>query len=148
MAVVNFANSGATKRVPEPIDKVIGPISWRGISFPISRLSTDVEQRLVEHEYPDRDGSYMESVGRKPIHIKAKIPFNNWISPGKGETWVKGDLFPNTYRKFVAACADNSPGVFEHPVYGKFTAKVHSFSDTLDPDNRGGVVLEVSWIEH
>lgn len=145
--VTSYSPSGRKQVKPETIEKKIDTILWRGINFPIANLHTTMEQSHIVHEYPDRDSAYVESSGRKPIIVQCTALFLNHIMPGKGETWTQGDLFPNTFKQFMVACQDSSPGILQHPIFGKFTAKCQSTQITLDAQSRGGATVEVSWIE-
>ncbi len=122
-------------------------ISFRGVSFPITSLRTEMAQALIVHEYPDKDAAHVESSGRKPLIIQGTAVFDNGISPGKGETWTAGDLFPNQYNLFMAACSNGSPGILIHPTRGPLTVKCQHANETLDAHARGGVTVDVSWIE-
>ena len=146
MAIV-YTPGGRQTIVPQQIEKTTVGIEWRGISFPVSHVSTNLEQQLIPHEYPDRDSAYVESSGRKPLIIKATAHFNNFLSPGPNENWIQGDLFPKTYKQFFAACQDSTAGTLKHPHLGSFSVKLQSFTTDLDATGRGGVVCEVSWIE-
>ena len=120
---------------------------WRGIAVPLSEVSFSFSQDLVQHKYPDRDGAHVESTGRSPIVVNAKIVFYNNTSAGKGASLQYGTLFPTVFTQFLDACKDTSPGVLEHPVHGSFDAKVQSYSYTLNPNNRDGAIVDVSFIE-
>lgn len=120
---------------------------FRGISFPIQDLETQIDHDLVEHKYPDRDGAHIESMGRNPIKVSAKALFYNNISKGTGESWTYGDLFPNTYLRFIDAIKDKSVAELQHPILGTFDAKVISTKTSLEAGRRDGVTVDVSWIE-
>ncbi len=128
-------------------EKDITECSWRGITFPISNVHTQMDQDLVQHKYPDRDGAHVESTGRNPIVVTAKAIFYKGVSRGKGETWAFGQLFPVVFNKFVAACKDRTVGTLNHPIHGKFDAKCVSISYDLTADRRDGVIVDVQWIE-
>lgn len=123
------------------------PCSWKGIQFPIGNISTEMTQDLVEHKYPDRDGSYVESMGRAAIKVKCKAFFLNHVSKGKGENFEFGNLFPKVFQQFIKACKDKSVGLLVHPIHGTFTAKCASISYDLNADVRDGVIVDVEWIE-
>lgn len=144
---IGTSNSGGKRIKPTTYEKALGSILWRGINFPYSALQTNIEQQLVLHEYPDRDGAHVESTGRRPIEVSCTAIFYNHISPGIGESWTPGDLFPNVYNEFIVACTDNTIGNFVHPTLGLFTAKCRGTRTTIDASARGGAKVEVSWVE-
>jgi prophage DNA circulation protein len=128
-------------------EKDLVECKWRDISFPIQSISTQMDQDLVQHKYPDRNGAHIESTGRNPVVISAKAVFYKNTSRGKGETWVYGTLFPDVFLKFVDACNDRSVGKLQHPIHGIFDAKCAHISYDLTGERRDGVVVDVQWLE-
>lgn len=121
------------------------PCSWRDIVFPISSISVQLSQDLVEHRYWGVDAANVESTGRAPMEISAEIPFVNGIVPGKGENW--GVLYPTEFRKFLKAFADRSSGVLNHPELSGILCKPKSLEFALDAQTRNGVIVRAQWIE-
>lgn len=128
-------------------EKFLVPCTWRGIEFPIYSVQTKLEQNLVQHKYPDRDGAHVESTGRDPIRVSVKAIFYNGTSRGKGESWAFGDLYPGVFDRFIAACKNRRVGTLQHPIHGEFDAKCVSASYDLTADRRDGVMVDVEWIE-
>ena len=127
--------------------KKLQECKWRETSFPVSEMSTTIGQRLIEHKYPDRDGSHVESLGREPIKVSAKCLFYNNVSRGRTEHWDFGVLFPTVYSQFLEDCKNKSVGVFQHPILGQFDAKCISMKTELTAERRDGVVCDVEWVE-
>jgi hypothetical protein len=48
----------------------------------------------------------VEPTGRSPLEITAKVPFLNNIASAPSELWPSGNLYPNQFRLFFAACVD------------------------------------------
>src|SRR3989304_9027739 len=57
------------------------PIRWDDIYFPVSDFSTDVNQTVIEHRYPNRDSARLEAMVREPLTIKATAVFVNTFVP-------------------------------------------------------------------
>lgn len=128
-------------------EKYLLECKWKGISFPIVGLTTELKQDLVEHKYPDRDGAHVESTGRAPLMVNAKALFYNNTSKGKGESWKFGILFPTGYLEFLEVCKDRSTGELQHPILGTFDAKLVSMTTELDANRRDGVAVDLEWVE-
>lgn len=146
----NASNKNRFKSNVKPTgtyEKDLTECSWRGIAFPIMNIHTKMDQDLVQHKYPDRDGAHVESTGRNPVVVSAKAIFYKGVSRGPGETWQFGDLFPGIFNKFIAACKDRTVGTLNHPIHGKFDAKCVSVDYDLTGDRRDGVIVDVQWIE-
>lgn len=118
---------------------------WRDISFPASTFSVHLRHSLATHRYPNVDGANVEATGRDELVFRARIPFYNGVVPGKGETF--GILYPETYRKFLAAMADKSTGKLQHPELGLIECKPEECNTEWAADRRDGVTVDVTWVE-
>lgn len=147
MTSIRAVTEAATTLVKKTYEKDLLECKWKSISFPITSLRTDLKQDLVEHRYPDRDGAHVESTGRAPLHVSAKALFYNNISPGTGETWKFGNLFPIAYKQFIEVCKDRGVGTLQHPFLGSFDAKLVSMETELDSSRRDGVIVSLEWVE-
>jgi prophage DNA circulation protein len=119
--------------------------SWRGIPFPTLGVESSFAHNIVAHKRVDRNGKRVENTGFDGGSFTVRIPFINSLAKGPSETWR--DLYPDTYRKVLAALEDRSTGDFIHPDYGLRRCKVATFGATLDPDYRGGPIVNVALIE-
>lgn len=128
-------------------DRVLQRVSWRGIEFYFSELTTSFEHDMGEHKPPDRDGALLEATGRGPRKVTGKCIFRNQGLSLLPKRYQK-PWFPDVFREFEKACADRSTGTLVHPVRGSMQCKVVSFSDTLSATSRDGVDVDVSWKEH
>jgi len=118
------------------------PFSWKDIGAPLESISTILRHDLAQHRVWKRDGANVESTGRAPLQISAKIPFLQTIAKARNENW--SNLYPNTYRKFLSVSAEGTTGVLSHPALGNINCKLESFTSNLV---RGGMECDVSWIE-
>lgn len=118
---------------------------WRDVSLPTTTFELSLKQTLAEHKYPDKDGANIEATGREPLEISARIPFRNGAVPAKSESW--GILYPDQWRKFLAAAADKSDGVLQHPELGAIICKLVSFKTVWAADVRDGVDVDCVWME-
>lgn len=120
--------------------------SWRGIGVPTVMVGADGSHNIVLHKRVDRNGARVENTGRNSGVYTFKVPFVNTITPGPLETWAQ-PLFPGVYVRFLTALEDRSTGPFVHPIHGQRKCKAADWKEVLDPDFRGGVVLQVQLIE-
>ncbi len=118
------------------------PYTWRGIAFPCASFEVELTQDHVEHKYPDRDGARVEGTGRNPLVFHARVLFRNGIARGGFE-----ELYPTTFRMFLAACGDRSTGELQHPELGKVQVKCKSAKVHWDANKRDGVDVDVVWVE-
>lgn len=121
-------------------------MSWRGISFPTTEFKQSLRQDHAQHKFPDRDGAHIEATGRDPIVFTAHVPFYNTIAPGKNESW-DADMYPTRWRRFLIACADRTVGILVHPELGQIKCKVETCDTRWSAGTRGGVDVDVTWIE-
>ncbi|MRG98207.1 DNA circularization N-terminal domain-containing protein [Polyangium spumosum] len=120
--------------------------SWRDIPFPIANISESGTQDAPLHKRADRDGAFVEGTGRAPFVYKVTGVFvASTIARGKNETW--DDLFPATFLRVRDAWMDRTTGTLNHPLYGPVRCKPASWDVSLNPDNRGGVFVDLSFIE-
>lgn len=129
------------------IFKTLLPLSWRDIQIPSSGFRMSIRQDLVEHEFSDKDGAHVESTGRKATVYTARLHFINTIFPGPTEKWEPGTLYPGAWRRFIAAAADRSVGIFVHPEVGAAFCKLRSADTVWEANARGGVDVEAEWVE-
>ena len=119
---------------------------WKDVSFPTVSFHTRLRQDLAIHKFADRDGAHVEGTGRAPLEITARIPFINGLTAGTNETWQR-PLYPFTWRKFFAACADKTSGTLQHPELGPITCKVETVETDWSAQVRGGVWVDAVWLE-
>lgn len=119
---------------------------WRGYGFPIVETALDLRHDLAIHKFVDRDGAHVEGTGRAPLQITVRVPFLNGLSRGKAELW-NTPLYPGTWRKVFAACADKSSGIVTHPELGDITCKCETMNTRWSGDVRTGVFVTMSFIE-
>ena len=130
---------------PDELFAQLKEFSWRGIAFPATTFETVLRHDLAEHKYPDRDGADVEATGLAPIEITARVPFRNGVIPARSESF--GRLYPDTWRRFIAAMADKSTGTLQHPELGPLRCKPHSVRTVWAAEPRDGVDVDCSWIE-
>lgn len=116
--------------------------SWRGIEFPVLSRGFGFQQENSETKFIFRDKALIESLGQKNPTWRYTIPFREDIAKGP---WV--NLFTVVYPKFLAACVDRSRAELIDPVHGFKPAKCVSLSETLSPQRRDGIDVEVEFIE-
>jgi prophage DNA circulation protein len=133
----------------DDILRLLFEFKFRGVSFPVSEFSTDVEQDHVIHKWPDVDGGHVEGTGRAPLVHHATIHFRNGITPGISETWNADNvpLYPNAFRDFLIAMSIRRTGPLQHPELGIVQAKPKNASFKWLANKRDGCDVTASWIE-
>ncbi|MDI3282111.1 DNA circularization N-terminal domain-containing protein [Polyangium sp. 15x6] len=120
--------------------------SWRDIPFPIASIQESGQQDAPQHKRADRDGAFVEGTGRAPFVYKVRGVFiAGTIARGKNETW--DDLFPATFLRIRDAWMDRTTGTLVHPIYGPVRCKPATWDVVLDPEIRGGVFVDMSFVE-
>jgi len=128
------------------LEQLIGP-EWRGIPFPLLGMRTSGSTDMVEHKRPDQDGFHVEATGANNLVITATIPFRNSLRAAPSEKWAGQTLFPDIFRRFVAACANAMTGELVHPDLGKLNVKCRTFNWNYDPNKRDGCDFDVEWVQ-
>lgn len=139
-------NTGGTLSNYNQIFAALLPMEWRDVEFPIVETELELVQDQTIHKFVDRDGAHVEGVGRAPLRITARIPFLVGLQQGPNEHWQK-PLYPFTWRKFFAACADRTSGTLQHPELGDLNCKCEFAKTKWSGDVRTGVYVNASWIE-
>ena len=122
------------------------PFMWRGVGFPACNFKVSLRQDLAVHAYMDRSGAHVEGTGRAPLQFDVRIPFLNTVEPGLAEEW--GVLYPTQWRKFLAACADKTTDILQHPELGPVKCVLQHCDTVWDADKATtGVWVEASWLE-
>jgi hypothetical protein len=120
---------------------------WKGVTFPVVETDLEIRQDLVIHKFADRNGAYVEGVGRHPVQVTARIPFLNHIYSAASESWPQGNLYPYQWRFFLKACLEGTSGLLQHPELGLLNCKLDISKTTWKADVRGGVWVHATWIE-
>jgi len=122
---------------------------WRDVSAPTSEFDTEIDQDLVQHKWPNRDGAHVEATGRAPLMFTATLHFRNFIIPGLSETWNAGGavLYPTVFRNFFQAMATRSSGPLQHPEFGLIQCKPKSAKCKWLASRRDGCDVTAAWIE-
>lgn len=123
------------------------PFTWRGLHFPILKISYSIAHDLVEHKYWGVNGGRIEDTGVAPARISVTIPIANSIFPGKKEQWAAGALYPEALRKFLIAFGKTTTGFIQHPEFGEIACKPEKMSFELAGDKQDSTTIEASWIE-
>jgi prophage DNA circulation protein len=121
--------------------------SWKGVSFPVTETELEVRQDLVIHKFADRNGAYVEDMGRHPVQVTARIPFLNHIYSASSESWAQGNLYPYQWRLWLKACLEGTSGTLQHPELGPLNCKIDLAKTTWSGTVRGGVIVQATWIE-
>lgn len=87
--------------------------TWNDTQLLVERLTDAVGHDWVQHRYPGRDGTEVESMGRRPRDFRAELVF-------MGATWVD-DAWA-----FIQSVEDpeGAAGTFTHPWWGSMSAVI------------------------
>lgn len=121
------------------------PCAWRGFNFPIEMVSEKGGQKLAHHIFMDKDGAYIENMGRSPYNFTIKAYFLDSLTPGKNETWF--DLFPDLWTKVRSDLERRDVGIFTHPLYGDINCQAINWDATFESGIRNGVIVDIEFIE-
>lgn len=89
--------------------------SFRGIKFFINRSNSTGGRKLVKHEFPEKDDTYNEDLGRKNKEFNLSA-------------YLIGDEYYNKRNDLEDALDKKGPGVLIHPYRGELNVVVDDFS--------------------
>jgi DNA circularisation protein N-terminus len=132
----------------DPISNLL-EMQLNGTPFPVIHIQETGSQSLVQHLYPNVDSARVEPTGRNPSTFTVIAVLTNNIYPTSNETWVHGQLFPNTYNILLNYCySNNKPCVLQHPYYGNRNVYVQSWDNDINGVHpRDGVFLRMTFLE-
>ena len=130
--------------MPDVFDKLLAA-KWRDVEFPVTRMRVSIAHDLVEHKYWGVDGGRIEDTGLAPWRYTFSVPFVDGLTPGKSERW--GKLYPTQMRHLTAAFQLRSPGMLQHPEFGRIRCKADKMDLDWDAARRGGTDVEISFVE-
>lgn len=117
-------------------------LTWRGIEVPIANRRVSFEQEHARHKFAYRDYETIEGLGRKNWRFEYTIPFRQDINKGPYK-----DLYDQTFRDFLAACADRNEGDLADPILGVYSARCESVNIATDVNRRDGEDVEVVFVD-
>lgn len=84
----------------------------------LQRITDSRGPRVVVHEFPNRDGAKIETLGRKPHKTTWQITYTgaDW------RTWIVA---------LVQALDANPAGMLVHPIYGQMRVVCHGFDQSI-----------------
>ena len=108
--------------------------TFRGVYFAVISTRDGAERALVQHEYPYRDGTEMEDMGRRPRKFTIRAVF-----------W--GDEYAAYMDDLIGALDVSGPGELIHPVLGSVTVSVYSYEIDHHEDHPDYAEIEMVMIE-
>ncbi len=126
--------------MPGPYDLYVGlpELSWRNIIVTALEAPFECSQDLAARRYPYVDGEGHDPTGRGPYVVRAKVVFSNTIDPTH---------FPTKCRDFHNALEKRGSDTLVHPILGQFEAVVATWGAEVNAQERGAIVLNVTWVE-
>jgi prophage DNA circulation protein len=123
------------------------PAAFRGIQFPVIRMTMSIAHELAMHTYWGVDGARIEATGLEPMRFTFTVPFINTIAPGKKERWEAGRLYPYQLRQLLDAFRKKADGILQHPEFGDIRCKADKLDFEWEATRRGGADATVSFVE-
>lgn len=115
---------------------------FRSVTVPLLEDKASFRHETIQHPIQYRDLRRVDSLGLHNWVLNVQIPFLRGISQGS-----YGQLYPDVFNRFVAACRDRSPGQLIDPVLGDVRVKCVSFSVTATPSKADGVIVDVEFLQ-
>ena len=97
------------------IIQALRPFKWRGLTVLIESAPVDFAHRQSPREYYGINGEGHDHTGMAALKCHVRMFFLNTIEK---------DSFPDKFGVWRKALFDGSSGDLEHPVLGKFRARV------------------------
>lgn len=114
--------------------------SWRGTEYPLLRASHGFAHAQAETRLIYRNGQFIEQLGADVLWCKYTVPMREDITVGPF-----ANLFSTGFLKLFEDMQNTEPGDLVDPVYGPLTMVPGVFSDTLDPQKRDGLDVELEF---
>jgi prophage DNA circulation protein len=104
--------------------------SFRGLSFDVISTEDDFSRRITEHKFPYRDGALLEDTGREPKPTNITAVFF-------------GEDYLSRLTAFLALVDEGTTGPFQHPLLGRWQAKVFRVAVRHSHDRRDSAEVEL-----
>lgn len=117
------------------MEKNLETASFKSVTFEIIDIKDSFPRRIVEHQFPNRDGAELEDLGRQPWKQNFSAVFY-------------GDDYETNLSAFISVCNEATSGEFVHPVFGKIeSAKININSINHSADEWNYCTVECEGIE-
>jgi hypothetical protein len=118
--------------------QALRPLKWRGLElWFIESAPVNFSHSLAERRYPYIDGAGHDNTGMDPLECTVRLRFLETVKRG---------LFTNIWPKFRKAVFDGSSGDLEHPLLGKFRARVKGGQIGFAAQETAGVTVDVTFV--
>jgi len=126
---------------PAQVIQALRPFRWRGLGILIESAPVDFSHSLAERRYPYIDGAGHDWTGRDPIKCRVRMYFF--------DAGIPGDLnaFTKKWPLWRKALFDGTSGALDHPILGRFQARVESGSIQYVATTTAGVIVDASFTE-
>lgn len=123
---------------PAQIIHALRPLKWRGLeAFFTESAPVNFSHSLAERRYPYIDGAGHDNTGMDPLECTVRLFFL--------ET-VKSGLFKSTWPKWKRALFDGTSGDLEHPLLGRFRARVKGGTVGFAANVTAGSIVDVTFV--
>lgn len=110
------------------------PVTWQGLTFHIERVETEVRRRVVEDEYPDRDGADVSDLGRRPLNLRFSA-------------LLKGTDYRDQARRLMAACDLGESGPLVHPYHGTIVCHLRGYREVAEHTRTNFLSVDLDFVE-
>ncbi len=123
--------SSALSRLPE--------LTWRGLSAPCSGANIDFAHNQVARAYPYVDHEGHDWTGMKSFSVPTTLHFLDTMIGGR--KWFSKD-----WPQWFTMLLDGGAGELNHPIAGRFNARIQQGSIAFQAAVESGVVVGVTFI--
>jgi prophage DNA circulation protein len=123
---------------PAQVIQGLRPFKWRGLTVFIESAPVDFAHGLAERKYPYINAAGHDWTGMDPLKVRVRMFFLETIDPG---------AFTKKWTVWRKALFDGTSGPLEHPVLGKFQARVEGGSIAFAAQTTAGIIVDCSFTE-
>lgn len=116
------------------LSKQLRPASFRGVPFEVDVGEIEAGRRTELHEYPKRDKSYPEDLGRATREISI-------------QAFVVGEDYVERANRLLAAAEEAGPGTLVHPWLGSMRVTVISKVRVTFSKSLGQAQIQLAFVE-
>lgn len=121
--------------------KLLEPMSWRGVNYPLIERSVSFLHENVDHRIQYRANDFPEPIGPHSFLFKYSIPMRQDIVLSR-----YGDLFNEGLPILVRDMRNKEPGDLNDPLLGMFRCIPVSYTETTSVDKRDGTDVQLEFL--
>lgn len=122
---------------PAQVIYALRPLKWRGLTVFIESAPVNFSHSQAERRYPYIDGAGHDWTGMDPLECPVRMYFLETVDPG---------AFTKKWTVWRKALFDGTSGDFEHPVLGKFRARVKGGTIAFAAQTTAGIIVDATFV--